>query len=121
MRSLFASGLALLLFAPIAFTQPPVKNADWPQWRGPGRNGICTETGLLREWLKEGPKLLWDSKKVNAKPSVGAGASSLAIVAGKMFTLGDTVTGDMPEVKDKAGKGKKRGQGEQRLPLLSRC
>jgi outer membrane protein assembly factor BamB len=33
--------------------------ADWPQWRGPRRTGISQETGLLKEWPKEGPKLLW--------------------------------------------------------------
>src|SRR5438034_1265652 len=32
---------------------------DWPQWRGPQRNGISGETGLLKEWPKEGPKLRW--------------------------------------------------------------
>src|SRR5262245_313465 len=42
------------------------KNSGWPQWRGPDRNGICAETGLLKEWPKDGPKLLWDSNKVNS-------------------------------------------------------
>src|SRR5271157_3383331 len=30
---------------------------DWPQWRGPQRNGVSSETGLLKEWPKEGPFL----------------------------------------------------------------
>ena len=38
--------------------------ADWPQWRGPDRNGISKETGLLQEWPKEGPRLLWQVKDV---------------------------------------------------------
>src|SRR5260370_6720135 len=38
--------------------------ADWPQWRGPERNGISQETGLLKEWPKEGPKLLWQVKDI---------------------------------------------------------
>jgi hypothetical protein len=29
--------------------------ADWPQWRGPNRDGISNETGLLQEWPAEGP------------------------------------------------------------------
>jgi len=33
--------------------------ANWPQWRGPERNGISQEKGLLAEWPKEGPRLLW--------------------------------------------------------------
>ncbi len=40
----------------IAFTLPA---ADWPQFRGPQRTGISQETGLLKEWPKQGPKLLW--------------------------------------------------------------
>ena len=33
--------------------------ADWPQYRGPNRDGSSKETGLLQEWPKDGPKLLW--------------------------------------------------------------
>ena len=67
MRSLC---LCMLAFAAcLTFTYShaggPIKGGDWPQWRGPERNGISTETGLLREWPKGGPKLLWDSRKVN--------------------------------------------------------
>ena len=57
--------------------------ADWPQFRGPNRDGICSETGLLREWPKDGPKLLW---KING---LGKGYSSVAIAGGKLFTMGD--------------------------------
>jgi len=32
---------------------------DWPQFRGPNRDGISTETGLLRKWPDGGPKVLW--------------------------------------------------------------
>ncbi len=50
--------------------------ADWPQWRGPARDGISQETGLLKEWPKGGPKLSW---KINLG---GVGYSS-PVVAGK--------------------------------------
>ncbi|HEY3441726.1 MAG TPA: hypothetical protein VGK29_13265 [Paludibaculum sp.] len=33
---------------------------DWPQWRGPKRDGLSTETGLLKQWPSGGPKLLWN-------------------------------------------------------------
>lgn len=36
--------------------------ADWPQWRGPERTGLSTETGLLKQWPAEGPKLAWRSE-----------------------------------------------------------
>ena len=33
--------------------------AQWPQWRGPMRDGVSLETNLLKSWPAEGPKLLW--------------------------------------------------------------
>ena len=95
MRLLCVSCLAVLLVVPAAFTKPdrtpPLTSKDigWPQWRGPKRDGISTETGLLKEWPKDGPKLLWDTRKVNTAPSVGTGFSSLAITQGRIFTMGD--------------------------------
>ena len=32
---------------------------DWPQWRGPDRNGLSKETGLLKSWPAGGPPKLW--------------------------------------------------------------
>lgn len=81
-----------------------VKEGDWPQWRGPKRDGICTETGLLKEWPKSGPPLVWDSKKVNNAPTVGNGLSSLAIAGGKIYTIGDLVKTEQVEFKNKEGK-----------------
>ena len=40
--------------------------ADWPQYLGPNRDGISTETGLARTWGADGPKVLW-------KKPVGSG------------------------------------------------
>jgi outer membrane protein assembly factor BamB len=53
--------------------------ADWPQWRGPERNGISKETGLLKEWPKEGPKLVWQVK------DIGNGYSTPAIVDDRIY------------------------------------
>ncbi|HWQ93229.1 MAG TPA: serine/threonine protein kinase, partial [Clostridia bacterium] len=33
--------------------------ADWPQWRGPDRDGVSKETGLLQQWPAGGPTLAW--------------------------------------------------------------
>jgi len=57
--------------------------ADWPQWRGPNRDGICTETGLLKEWPKDGPKLLWEIS------GLGPGYSTVSIAHGRLYTMGD--------------------------------
>jgi len=57
--------------------------ADWPQWRGPNRDGICSETELLKSWPKDGPELLWEIT------GLGPGYSSMAIIDGRLYTMGD--------------------------------
>ena len=57
--------------------------ADFPQFRGPLRDGHSAETGLLEEWPKDGPKLLW---QVN---HVGAGYSTPSIVGDRIYLLGN--------------------------------
>src|SRR5262249_32475361 len=60
-----------------------VRGADWPQWRGPIRDGVSTETGLLTQWPDDGPPMLWEAK------GAGRGYSSMACVGGKVYTVGD--------------------------------
>jgi outer membrane protein assembly factor BamB len=69
-------------------------STDWPQWRGPNRDAKSLEAGLLSEWPKDGPKLLWSARDVNKGKNVGAGYASLAIANERIYTLGD---------RDKAG------------------
>lgn len=59
-----------------------LRGDDWPQFRGPTRDGISKETGLAKEWPKDGPKLLWTFE------NAGLGHSSFAIVKDVLFTLG---------------------------------
>jgi outer membrane protein assembly factor BamB len=56
-------------------------NSDWPQWRGPERNGISQERGLLKQWPAEGPKLLW---QVN---DIGDGYSTPAVVGTRIYLM----------------------------------
>ena len=57
-------------------------STDWPEWRGAGRSNVSNETGLLREWPKEGPPLLWT---VNG---LGTGIASVSLAGGLIFTTG---------------------------------
>ncbi len=57
--------------------------ADWPQWRGPNRDGISAESGLLRQWPAEGPRLIWQVT------NVGDGYSTPAVVGDRVFLLGN--------------------------------
>ncbi|MEI6340950.1 MAG: PQQ-binding-like beta-propeller repeat protein [Verrucomicrobiota bacterium] len=56
--------------------------ADWPQWRGPGREDRSDETGLLKSWPAEGPKQLW----VNS--DAGLGYAGVAVVGSRLYTMG---------------------------------
>lgn len=58
-----------------------VRAADWPQWQGPNRDGKSAETGLLKEWPKEGPALAW---KITG---LGGGYSGPSIAAGQIFGM----------------------------------
>ena len=61
----------------------PTCAADWPQWRGPQRNGHSAETSLLRDWPPDGPKLLWQVSEV------GAGFSTPSVAGGRIYLLGN--------------------------------
>ena len=52
----------ILILISLGLFLVPAGAADWPQWRGPARNGISQETGLLAEWPSQGPKLRWSRK-----------------------------------------------------------
>src|SRR5689334_17774062 len=55
---------------------------DWPQWRGPQRDGISPETGLLKSWPAAGPPKVWQVQ------GLGEGFSSFSISQGRLFTQG---------------------------------
>ncbi len=55
--------------------------ANWPQWRGPERDGISKETGLLQQWPAEGPTLLWQVS------DLGDGYSTPAIVDDRIYLI----------------------------------
>jgi len=56
---------------------------DWPQWNGPRRDGISSETGLRTVWPAAGPRLAW---KIG---NLGRGWSSPIIVRDRLYITGD--------------------------------
>lgn len=56
---------------------------QWNQWRGPNRDGISTEKGLLESWPDEGPAIVYSVK------GLGTGMASVAIANGKILTMGN--------------------------------
>ena len=62
-----------------ALTPGASSTNDWPQFRGPNRNGVSQETGLIRSWPESGPKTLW-------RKSIGVGYSGIAIESNRIYT-----------------------------------
>jgi outer membrane protein assembly factor BamB len=60
-----------------------VRADDWPQWRGVHRDGISKETGLLKSWPKDGPKLFWKNAQI------GGGYSTPSVVGNHVYLMCD--------------------------------
>ncbi len=58
-------------------------DTDWAQWRGPNRDGLSPDTGLLKQWPADGPPLAWKAT------GLGEGYSSVSLSGSRLFTMGD--------------------------------
>jgi len=77
-----STGNIVALFLTILLTGGFCFADDWPQFRGPNRDGKSAETGLLQKWPEAGPKQLW------AVEGLGIGFSSVAVADGLIYTTG---------------------------------
>ena len=75
--------LGLLMIAVTLRAQAPTATGNWPQWRGPNRDGVSQDKGLLQAWPDGGPR------KIFTATGLGGGFSSVAVTGGRIFTLGD--------------------------------
>ncbi len=55
---------------------------DWPQWRGPDRTGVSTETGLLAQWPRSGPPVAWSAAML------GAGYGAVSVQGDRVYLQG---------------------------------
>lgn len=83
MRTTALPGLSLLTGFFLSISLASSSAAEWPQFRGPNRDGISPETGLLKQWPAGGPKLAWKAT------GIGAGYSGVAVVGDRIYTSGD--------------------------------
>ena len=82
-ETLFSSLFCVLLCLFVVSTSSSLLfAADWPQWRGPNRDGLSAETGLLKSWPEGGPKLVWSAN------GLGNSFSSASIAGGLVYTAG---------------------------------
>ncbi|HLF94862.1 MAG TPA: PQQ-binding-like beta-propeller repeat protein, partial [Planctomycetota bacterium] len=93
-------GILVLVFA--ACAGGSLRADDWPQYRGPKRDDVSAEKGLLQQWPEKGPPLLW------TYANAGVGYSGPAVVKGRYYTIGGRgdseflIALDVDKVKDGA-------------------
>lgn len=75
-RTLFLSLISLLLVSSCT------KKSEFSDWRGPNREGVYHENGLLKQWPEEGPKLLWSFE------GLGHGHNSVAVANNTVYVTG---------------------------------
>lgn len=101
---------SLLMPLSLVFALAPASAADWPQWFGPKRDGYWHETGILKAFPKEGPKVRW-------RVPIDYGYSGPAVVGDRVY-ITDWVRdkdADGKEVKPTKEDGTK---GEERVLCL---
>src|SRR5438045_1806894 len=54
--------------------------ADWPQWLGPNRDSVWTETGIIDRFPAEGPPVRWRTK-------IGSGYSGPIVAKGRVYVM----------------------------------
>src|SRR5687768_14175415 len=86
MKSRLLFTLATLCLCALAASLPnaagtAASSTDWPQWRGPGRDGVSREAGMLNQWPAGGPRLLWPVT------DIGDGYSTPTVVGNRIYLM----------------------------------
>jgi outer membrane protein assembly factor BamB len=80
-RLLPLAGALAVACAVGAVAQQP-RPGDWPQFRGPNRDGLSRETGLLKQWPATGPKAAWKAS------GLGGGYGAVSVAGGRVYGMG---------------------------------
>jgi outer membrane protein assembly factor BamB len=83
MSRVFIVGTLCLFVAVMAAQAIEPSSASWPQFRGPNRDDLSPDKGLLKDWPEDGPPLAWRAT------GLGTGYSSVSVAGGKIYTMGD--------------------------------
>jgi outer membrane protein assembly factor BamB len=82
---------------------------EWPQFRGPERDGVCREGGILDAWPEAGPPELW-------RREIGIGFSAVSVVGDRLYTM-YTVEEDDQEIELAAAFDAATGKQLWRTPV----
>ena len=80
MKQLFSLAALVMTTGLLVSAQPAA--TDWPQWRGPNRDGISPDTGLLKQWPRSGPPAVWTAG------DLGAGFGSVSVSGDRVYVQG---------------------------------
>src|SRR5665648_720830 len=82
-RTIWNPFLAIIFFVTISgCTASAQKTCEWPCFHGTDRTNKSTETGMIKEWPKNGPELLWRVSGLDE------GYSSVSVGGGLIYTAG---------------------------------
>ncbi len=107
----------VLIFCMLRFVQPALPQTI-AQFRGPQRNGVFPETGLLKSWPEAGPELLW------AREDLDRGFSSVSVTEDAVYLAGLEGADEFLTVLDHNGKTVWRlryGKGSRQTYRDTRC
>ncbi len=82
-RVLFILVLVSAIATQSAIMAQGIEGCEWPQFHGPRRDNLSSDTGLLKRWPEGGPELVWKAE------GIGHGFSSVAITGGMIYTAGN--------------------------------
>ena len=85
--------VSFIVFASFAGFFPIAEGADWPNWRGPGHNGISNEKNWNPIFPEDNPKILWEKQ-------IGTGFSSITVTGNRLYTTGNSGTKSTKNKKD---------------------
>ena len=76
---------------------------DWPEWRGTGRRGVWTETGIVDKFPEKGPRVEW-------RTPIKAGFSGPAVAGGRVFVTDFSSTDGRKGIERALALDEKTGQ-----------
>jgi len=82
---LIAGSLAIVI---LLLAGASLRAEDWPEFRGKGRQGIWTETGIMERFPEAGLKILW-------RTPIRGGFSGPSVANGRVFVM-DFIEGKRP-------------------------
>lgn len=90
-----ARRIVISFAALIGITGAALQAEDWPEWRGKGRLGVWTETGILERFPDTGLTYKW-------RVPINRGYAGPAVAAGRVFVTDSRPTGKANAVIERA-------------------